>query len=81
MTLALSVREAVQAVARQNASLTPRQLEVLRLAGQGLRDAEIAERLSLSLATVRHHQEEARLRLRASTCAHAVALAYRRGLL
>ncbi|MGH2587762.1 MAG: response regulator transcription factor, partial [Dehalococcoidia bacterium] len=37
------------------AGLTAREVEVLRLLGQGLRDAEIADRLYLSPRTVHHH--------------------------
>ncbi len=41
---------------RQNeANLTPRQVEVLALLSEGLRNAEIAERLFLSEKTVDHH--------------------------
>ena len=37
------------------AGLTARQLEVLELVGEGLTDAEIAQRLVLSVKTVNHH--------------------------
>ena len=41
---------------RQNpAGLTGRELEVLTLLGEGLRDAEIADRLVVSPKTVGHH--------------------------
>jgi DNA-binding NarL/FixJ family response regulator len=35
--------------------LTPRQLEILRLVAQGLRNAEIAEQLTISEQTVKTH--------------------------
>jgi DNA-binding NarL/FixJ family response regulator len=41
---------------RENpAGLTPRQLEVLELLAEGMRDSEIAARLVLSERTVGHH--------------------------
>jgi DNA-binding CsgD family transcriptional regulator/tetratricopeptide (TPR) repeat protein len=45
-----------QAVTRMNPSgLTERQLEVLRLLGEGLTNAQIADRLVVSVRTVDHH--------------------------
>ena len=34
---------------------TPRELEILRLVAEGLRNQEIADRLAISLATVKRH--------------------------
>jgi DNA-binding NarL/FixJ family response regulator len=42
--------------------LTPRQLEVARLASQGLKRHEIAERLRISPATVSEHVQQAHRR-------------------
>lgn len=55
--------------------LTPRQLEILSLAGNGKRGPEIAEELFISPRTVEHTLESARERLQAKTNAQAVARA------
>ncbi|MGQ4363409.1 LuxR C-terminal-related transcriptional regulator [Streptomyces sp. SAS_272] len=46
---------ALQALSSAESPLTPRELEVLRLAADGTPTREIAERLSLSVGTVRNH--------------------------
>jgi DNA-binding CsgD family transcriptional regulator len=66
---------------RENpAGLTSRQLEVLELLAQGLRNAEIAERLVLSHRTVDHHVAALLQKLGARTRAEASAHAVRLGL-
>lgn len=61
--------------------LTPRQVEVLRLAAQGLSDRDIAAALGISEHTVHRHMGNILLRLDAPTRAAAVALAASHGLL
>ncbi|HEX6025458.1 MAG TPA: helix-turn-helix transcriptional regulator [Solirubrobacter sp.] len=61
--------------------LTPREIEVPRLAARGLSDAEIAEQLTLSPHTVHRHVANVRAKLRMPSRAAAVAHATRSGLL
>ena len=63
------------------ALLTRREMEVLSLVAEGLRDSEIAERLFLSEKTVGHHVSALLRKLQASTRGHAAALARQRGVL
>jgi DNA-binding CsgD family transcriptional regulator/tetratricopeptide (TPR) repeat protein len=66
---------------RQNpAGLTPRQLEVLELVSQGLRNAEIAGRLFVSQKTVDHHVSAILRKLDVRTRGEASAEAARLGL-
>lgn len=66
---------------RQNpAALTPRELEVLELVAQGLRNNEIAERLYLSPRTVGHHVSAILSKLDVPTRGQASAEARRLGL-
>lgn len=67
--------------APMTATLSPRQVEVLALAADGLSTNEIASRLGISRATTSHHFTEGRERLGACDRAHAVALAGRAGIL
>ena len=67
---------------RENAGgLTNRQLEVLALVAQGLRNAEIAERLVVSEKTVDHHVSSILGRLGVRNRGEASAAAVRLGLL
>jgi DNA-binding response OmpR family regulator len=59
---------------KQRFALTDRQIEVARLLGQGLSNAEIAEALGLSTFTARNHTEAVLLKLSASTRARVGAI-------
>ncbi|WP_433215595.1 response regulator [Dactylosporangium sp. CS-047395] len=60
--------------------LTPRELEVLTLMGQGLSNAELAAALTLSEATVKTHVARIFTKLELRDRAQAVVLAYETGL-
>jgi DNA-binding CsgD family transcriptional regulator/tetratricopeptide (TPR) repeat protein len=68
------------ATRRNPAGLTARELEVLRLVSQGLRNSEIADRLFLSPRTVDHHVSAVLRKLAVPTRADAVTEAVRRGI-
>jgi DNA-binding NarL/FixJ family response regulator len=62
-------------------ALTPRELEVLRYVARGLSNAEIAERLTLSEATVKTHVARIFAKLELRDRAQAVVVAYETGLI
>lgn len=62
-------------------ALTARQAEILALVGLGLRNADIADHLGLSVTTVKSYLRAAMARLHAPTRQAAVVEARRRGLL
>jgi DNA-binding NarL/FixJ family response regulator len=61
--------------------LTNRELQILRMAAEGLTNRQIGERLFVSIGTVKSHLDNIYRKLEASDRAHAVAVALRRGLL
>ena len=68
------------ATAENPAHLTPRELEVLALVAEGLRNVDIAERLVVSQRTVDHHVSAILRKLGARSRAEAGATAVRLGL-
>lgn len=61
---------------RERFGLTPRQIDVARLIGEGLTNAEIAEKLGLSFFTVRAHTEQVLAKLGVPSRAGVGALLY-----
>jgi DNA-binding NarL/FixJ family response regulator len=68
------------AIHRDLGALTPRELEVLTWMGRGLSNAELAQELTLSEATVKTHVTRIFTKLTLRDRAQAVVLAYETGL-
>ncbi len=78
---ARAIRSGPRATTRANpGGLTARQLEVLSLVGEGLRNADIAARLFMSERTVAHHVSAILRKLDVATRGQAVAEATRLGI-
>jgi DNA-binding NarL/FixJ family response regulator len=61
--------------------LTARELEVIQLVSEGLRNKEIAARLSISEDTVKMHLRNLMQKLEVDDRTHAVMVAVRRGFI
>ena len=61
--------------------LTPREVEVLSLVGQGLTNKAVARRLGISVHTVKFHLEALFAKLEATSRAEAVAKGLRGGVI
>jgi DNA-binding CsgD family transcriptional regulator len=78
---ARDVRQGPRTATRENpGGLTARELEVVALIAEGLRNAEIAARLFMSERTVAHHVSAILRKLEVPTRGHASAEAVRRGI-
>jgi DNA-binding NarL/FixJ family response regulator len=62
-------------------SLTPREIEVLRLVAAGNANREIGARLSLTEVTVKSHVKNILAKLGANDRTHAVTIALKRGII
>ena len=62
-------------------SLTIRELEVIRMIGEGLKNKNIAERLLISEATVRHHLSSVYGKVGVEDRLNLIIFAYKRGLI
>lgn len=84
-TLAAEALQALVQVPRSpmvlGADLTPREREVLELLAAGLSNADIAERLVVSVAGVKYHVSSILSKLGAANRTEAVTLAFRHGLI
>ncbi len=76
---AVQQREDVAAVRERHATLTPRELEVLALMLQGLRNKQTADRLGISEVTVKVHRHHIMEKMRAGSVAALVAMVNRVG--
>src|SRR5512138_233116 len=84
MTLSPEAAEALvhaRAQAKETDHLTERELEVLRLMVEGLNNAQIAERLVVSLSTVKYHIGNILMKLRVDNRVAAVTVAMQNKLI
>jgi two-component system, NarL family, response regulator YdfI len=81
LLVSLPVGPATQTAPTVDASLTPREIEVLRMLAEGLANKNIAWKLGISEHTVKFHITSIFTKLNVSSRAEAVATGMRRGLI
>jgi two-component system, NarL family, nitrate/nitrite response regulator NarL len=69
------------AEADRSAQLTSRELQIINLVGEGLKNKQIADRLSISEATVRHHLTSVLKKLEVSDRLELLIFAYQHNLI
>lgn len=74
-------RSASATIPRDRDALTPRELEVTKMIGDGLKNKEIAKRLLITEATVRHHLSSIYGKLGVEDRLNLVILAHNNGLI
>lgn len=73
--------EVAEAIAKENAVLSPREIQVLTLVSQGLTYKEVGAKLFLAERTIKYHMSEILARLHAANRAEVVEYARREGLI
>lgn len=68
-------------IIRNNVHITRRELEALALTGTGLSNTDVAERMGVSVNTVRNHVWNLMQKLGARSRAHAIVLAVQNGII
>lgn len=68
-------------IIKNNIHITRRELEALALVGMGLNNNEVAEKLGVSVNTVRNHIWNLMQKLEATSRAHAIVLAVQDGII
>jgi DNA-binding CsgD family transcriptional regulator len=71
---------AVSSLETMRAPLTAREREVLQLLAQGLRNSEMADRLSVSIKTVEHHVTRLLAKMGVQSRSQAIIKAREQGL-
>ncbi len=71
-----ATRDSSRGISREISELTPREVDVLRLMARGYGNPEIAERLTVSEATVKTHVAHILEKLQVDNRAQAVVIAY-----